>query len=174
MSSCCHDRWNGLPQDGARCALHLLVVSYHVVGHDLSADSSGRRNTLTKEVAMNSRKRRSDRSGRAALSSPENGRAAFYGFGRGCRSLSRAGKAGPVGQRLVRELLRHPRMRATRPPPVRVPSRSQDGLLQLHRGLVQPCPATLRPGLPLANRVRSCNGGNHHYTVQRRPADLRL
>jgi IS30 family transposase len=34
------------------------------------ADSSGRRNTLTKEVAMNIRKRRSDRSGRAPLSSP--------------------------------------------------------------------------------------------------------
>src|SRR5258708_35014541 len=34
------------------------------------ADSSGRRNTLTKEVAMNIRKRRSDRSGRAPLWSP--------------------------------------------------------------------------------------------------------
>src|SRR5215475_15478252 len=34
------------------------------------ANSSGRRNTLTKEVAMNIRKRRSDRSGRAPLSSP--------------------------------------------------------------------------------------------------------
>jgi len=34
------------------------------------ADSSGRRNTLTKEVAMKIRKRRSDRSGRAAMSSP--------------------------------------------------------------------------------------------------------
>src|SRR5215469_7595683 len=34
------------------------------------ANSSGRRNTLTKEVAMNIRKRRSDGSGRAPLSSP--------------------------------------------------------------------------------------------------------
>src|ERR1700681_274622 len=34
------------------------------------ADSSGRRNTLMKEVAMKIRKRRSDRSGRAPLSSP--------------------------------------------------------------------------------------------------------
>ena len=34
------------------------------------ADSSGRRNTLTKEVAMDIRKRRSDRSGRAPLPSP--------------------------------------------------------------------------------------------------------
>ena len=34
------------------------------------ADSSGRRNSLTKEVAMSIRKRRSDRSGRAPLSSP--------------------------------------------------------------------------------------------------------
>ncbi len=34
------------------------------------ADSSGRRNTLQKEVAMINRKRRSDRSGRAPLLSP--------------------------------------------------------------------------------------------------------
>src|SRR6478752_10396437 len=34
------------------------------------ADSTGRRNTLKKEVAMPTRKRRSDRSGRAALFSP--------------------------------------------------------------------------------------------------------
>ena len=34
------------------------------------ADSSGRRNTLTEEVAVNDRKRRSDRSGRAPLPSP--------------------------------------------------------------------------------------------------------
>ena len=34
------------------------------------ADSSGRRNTLMKEVAMKIQKRRSDRSGRAPLSSP--------------------------------------------------------------------------------------------------------
>src|SRR4051794_41530173 len=44
-------------------------MSPHRPPHD-PADSSGRRNTLTKEVAMKKRKRHSDRSGRDALQSP--------------------------------------------------------------------------------------------------------
>jgi hypothetical protein len=44
-----------------RCITRIAAVK---------ADSSGRRNTLMKEVAMKIRKGRSDRSGRAPLSSP--------------------------------------------------------------------------------------------------------
>ena len=48
----------------------------------------------------------------------------------------------------VRELLCHPGMRAAGSPPVHVAGRSQDGLLLLHCGLVQPRPAAFRIGLP--------------------------
>jgi transposase len=39
------------------------------------------------------------------------------------------------------------RVRAAGPPPLPDPGRGPDGRLRLHRGLVQPAPAALRPGL---------------------------
>jgi len=54
-------------------------------------------------------------------------------------------------QRHVRELLRHARMRTAGATQVHVQDRGQDGLLQLHRRLVQPDTAALGPRLPLAN-----------------------
>jgi putative transposase len=54
-------------------------------------------------------------------------------------------------QRHVRELLRHARMRTAGATQVHVQDRGQDGLLQLHRRLVQPGAAALSPRLPLAN-----------------------
>src|SRR3981081_4478000 len=56
-----------IPMTGTR----LIVAGSCITATEAAkADSSGRRNTLTKEVAMKIRKRRSDRSGRAAMSSP--------------------------------------------------------------------------------------------------------
>src|SRR5260370_4654397 len=54
----------GFAYANRRPAACIILIADH------KANSSGRRNTLTKEVAMNIRKRRSDRSGRAPLSSP--------------------------------------------------------------------------------------------------------
>ena len=67
---------------------------------------------------------------------------AVNGIGRRC-----------LRQRHVRELLRHARMRAAGATQVHVQDRGQDGLLQLHRRLVQPGAAALSPRLPLANRL---------------------
>src|SRR6476619_7696233 len=44
---------------------------------------------------------------------------------------------------------------------VHVQDRGQDGLLQLHRRLVQPGAAALSPRLPLANGLGSSDGGGH-------------
>src|SRR3954447_16130912 len=46
-------------------------------------------------------------------------------------------------------------MRAAGPAPVRLAGRSTRRLLQLHRRLVQPSQAPLRPGLPLAHPLRA-------------------
>src|SRR5450759_4971110 len=56
-------------------------------------------------------------------------------------------------------------MRAAGTPPVRVAGRSTNGVLQLHRRLVQPCPAAFRVGLPLAYGLRSCHGGRRRRNV---------
>jgi putative transposase len=66
----------------------------------------------------------------------------------------RAGKAGPGGQRPVRELLYHPRMRTTGAPSLCRTGRSTDGVLQLYRRLLQFYPAALSPGIPLAHPLR--------------------
>ena len=75
-------------------------------------------------------------------------------FGKRCREAGvRPSSVGDAyeRQRHVRELLRHARMRAAGAPQVHVQNRGQDGLLQLHRRLVQPAAAALSPRLPLAN-----------------------
>ena len=93
------------------------------VGHHISrwncslvywADSTGRRNTLTKEVAMGMKKRRSDRCGRPPLRSPgwppvstRSERRLFWTFiAAGMSSEAAAAKAGvsqPVGTRWFRK-----------------------------------------------------------------------
>ena len=78
------------------------------------ADSSGRRNTLTKDVAMSIRKRRSHHSGRAPLPSPGRPPAAerselqrfWLGIAQGMTSEEAALAAGmsqPVGTRMFRK-----------------------------------------------------------------------
>src|SRR5437764_12756557 len=64
-----------------------------------------------------------------------------------------------------RELLLHPRGRAAQPPPVRIPGRGQDGLLQLHRGLVQSGAVAFGPGIPLTDNLRSRHAGRHDQDV---------
>src|SRR3954467_14772251 len=81
---------------------------------DAAADSSGRRNTLTKEVAMKKPKRHSDRSGRDALRSPgrppaaqrEDRRRFWAAIAQGQSSedaVSVAGVSPAVGTRWFRE-----------------------------------------------------------------------
>ena len=65
---------------------------------------------------------------------PGRGGAALHGFDRGL-----------LRQRDGRVLLRHPRVRAARPNPLPEPEGGRRGGLRVHRGLVQPSPATLRP-----------------------------
>ena len=76
------------------------------------------------------------------------GGAALHGFGRGL-----------LRQRDGRVLLRHPRVRAARPNPLPEPEGGRRGGLRVHRGLVQPSPATLRPRLPVARRLRTTTPG---------------
>ncbi len=66
-----------------------------------------------------------------------SGRAAVHGLGRR-----------RIRQRHVRKLFRDARVRAAGASPVHVPGRSAHGLLQLHRGLVQPGPLALGARLP--------------------------
>src|SRR6202049_3179043 len=68
-------------------------------------------------------------------------------------------------QRDVRELLRDPRVRVSASPPLCVAGRGKDRLLQLHRRLVQPGAAALRPRLPLAHGLRTCDGGTTNGSV---------
>ena len=68
---------------------------------------------------------------------------------------ARAGEAGPGGQRPVRELLCHPRMRTARAAPLCLTARGTHGLLQLHRRLLQSHPAALRPRVSLAHLLRT-------------------
>src|ERR1700738_4112986 len=68
-------------------------------------------------------------------------------------------------QRDVRELLRDPRVRVAGTSPLCVASRGEDGLLQLHRRLVQPGAAAFRPRLPLAHSLRTCDGGPTNGSV---------
>jgi hypothetical protein len=73
-------------------------------------------------------------------------------FGRRCRDAGvrpsmgsvgdagacpRAGRAGPEGQRHVRKLLRHPRMRTARSLPLQDAGRGAQHGVRLHRGLLQ-------------------------------------
>src|SRR3954471_15194583 len=55
----------------------------------------------------------------------------------------------------MRELLCHPRMRTARTAPLRLTDRGMDGLLQLHRRLLQSHPAALRPRVSLAHLLRT-------------------
>ena len=66
---------------------------------------------------------------------PGSWRASLHGFGR--RRLR---------QRHVRKLLRDTGMGVAGPSPVRISGRSKDGVLQLHRRLVQSCPPPFRVG----------------------------
>src|SRR4051795_3452280 len=52
------------------CTRHLARKAVLYVRQSATADSSGRRNASTEEVAVTTRRRRSDRSGRGALRSP--------------------------------------------------------------------------------------------------------
>ena len=70
---------------------------------------------------------------------PGSGRASVNGIGRR-----------RVRQRNVRKLLRDARVRAAGTAPVRLAGRGPNGRFPLHRGLVQPGPAALRPRLSLA------------------------
>ena len=58
----------------------------------------------------------------------------------------RAGEAGPGGQRHVRELLCHPRMRASRAAPLQDAGRGAKRSLRLHRGVLQSAPPPLSIG----------------------------
>ena len=74
--------------------------------------------------------------------------AALHGFG-----------GGLLRQRHGRILLRHPGVRAARPDPLPQPEGCGRGDLRVHRGLVQPPPATLRPRLPVARKLRTTTPG---------------
>ncbi len=69
-------------------------------------------------------------------------------------------------RRHVRELSSGPRRRAAEAAPLCLPGRSQDGLPQLHRGLVQPRPAALGAGIALTRGLR---GSNKRAPSQNRP-----
>ena len=58
-------------------------------------------------------------------------------------------------QRHVRELLRHPRMRAARTPQLPLSRRSADGRLRVHRGVVQPATAPLRHRISVTGQLRT-------------------
>ena len=62
---------------------------------------------------------------------------------------------GLLRQRHVRELLRHPRMRAARPPQVPLSCRSKHGRLRVHRGMVQSTAAPLRHRIPVTSQLRT-------------------
>jgi putative transposase len=64
----------------------------------------------------------------------------------------RAGEAGPGGQRHVRELLCHPRMRASRAAPLQDAGRGAKRSLRLHRGVLQSAPP------PLLDRISFPDG----------------
>ena len=61
-------------------------------------------------------------------------------FGKRCGEAGVRPSMGSVGDAydnaMAESFFYHPRGRAAQPPPVRIPGRGQDGLLQLHRGLV--------------------------------------
>jgi len=63
----------------------------------------------------------------------------------------RAGVAGPVGQRHVRELLRDPRMRTARSLPVQNTDRGEKRSVRLHRGLLQSATPSLIDRIPLTD-----------------------
>src|SRR4051794_39836013 len=52
--------------------------------------------------------------------------------------------------------------------------RGKDGLLQLHRGLVQSGAAAFGPGIPLASNLRSRHAGRHDQDVDRKPTNRPL
>ena len=64
--------------------------------------------------------------------------------------------------------------RAAQPPPVHISGRSQDGLLQLHRGLVQSGAPAFGPGIPVANNLRSRHAGRHNQAIDRKPRNRPL
>lgn len=76
---------------------------------------------------------------------------------------------GLCGRRLrhrdVRELLRHARLRAAESASICLPGRSADGLLQLHRRLVQSCAAALSTRLPIPNGLQSSHGEERNGTA---------
>jgi hypothetical protein len=86
-------------------------------------------------------------------------------------SLARADREGRLRERIRygRELLLDPGGGAADPPEVHLAGRGPDGVLQLHRGLVQPSAPAFGTGLSIPHGIRSSTGGGPDSNVARKP-----
>jgi putative transposase len=92
-------------------------------------------------------------------------------FGKRCKEAGVRPSMGSVGDAYDNAMCEsffatlESRVRVARPMPVHVTGGSAHGLLQLHRGLVQPGPAAFRPRLPIADGLRRSGGDSHSTTL---------